>query len=50
VDYALFRARTPRLFVEAKCLAKSLDDHRWASQVVGYANAWEWSGVSSRMG
>ena len=37
VDYALCIARTPRLFVEAKALARSLDDRRWASQVIGYA-------------
>jgi hypothetical protein len=37
VDYALFVAGEPRLFVEAKKLGSNLSDRRWASQVVGYA-------------
>ncbi len=37
VDYALFLLRTPRLFVEAKALGSSLDDRRWANQIMGYA-------------
>jgi len=37
VDYALLILRTPRLFVEAKGLGENLDDHRWASQIMGYA-------------
>lgn len=39
VDLALFLERTPRLFVEAKQLRSSLEEHKWASQAVGYANA-----------
>lgn len=39
VDYALFLHRSPRLFVEAKALDTELDDHKWKSQVVNYANA-----------
>ena len=38
VDYALFLLRTPRLFVEAKALRESLDDDRWAKQIMGYAS------------
>lgn len=37
VDYALLILRSPRLFVEAKALGQSLDDHRWANQIMGYA-------------
>ncbi len=37
VDYALFVAGEPRLFIEAKKLGSNLADRRWASQVVGYA-------------
>lgn len=37
VDYGLLVAAEPRLFVEAKALGHSLDDPRWASQIVGYA-------------
>jgi hypothetical protein len=39
VDYALFLHRSPRLFVEAKALDTNLDDHKWRSQTVNYANA-----------
>lgn len=37
VDYALFINRVPRLFVEAKALGEDMEDHRWASQILGYA-------------
>jgi hypothetical protein len=37
VDYALFVARTPELFIEAKALGENLDDRRWAHQIIGYA-------------
>ena len=37
VDYALLVLRTPCLFVEAKALGQSLDDRRWANQIMGYA-------------
>lgn len=39
VDYALLVQRSPVLFVEAKALDTNLDDHKWKSQVVNYANA-----------
>jgi len=39
VDYALFVRRSVCLFVEAKALDTNLDDHKWKSQVVNYANA-----------
>lgn len=44
VDYALFVRGTPSLFVEAKALKASLDDRRWVSQTINYANtaAIEW--------
>ena len=32
VDYALFVARSPVLFVEAKSLNKDLSDYKWISQ------------------
>ena len=38
VDYALMDLRTPYLFVEAKALGKNLADHKWASQIMGYAS------------
>jgi hypothetical protein len=38
VDYALMILRNPRLFIEAKPLGDSLDDRRWASQIMGYAS------------
>ena len=38
VDYALLLLRTPCLFVEAKALGQSLDDRRWANQLMGYAS------------
>jgi hypothetical protein len=37
VDYALLVLRTPRLFIEAKALGDSLEDRRWAGQIMGYA-------------
>ncbi len=37
VDYALFVLRSPRLFIEAKDLSKTLDDRKWISQTLGYA-------------
>lgn len=39
VDYSLFVRRSACLFVEAKALDTNLDDHKWKSQVVNYANA-----------
>ena len=39
VDYALFIARSPVLFVEAKSLSKDLCDYKWVSQTIAYANA-----------
>ena len=39
VDYALFVARSPVLFVEAKSLNKDLSDYKWISQTISYANA-----------
>ena len=39
VDYALFAATRPRLFVEAKSLGRDVGEHRWRSQAVNYANA-----------
>ena len=39
VDYALFVARSPVLFVEAKSLSKDLRDYKWVSQTIAYANA-----------
>ena len=39
VDYALLIQRVPRLFVEAKALDTNLDDHKWKTQAVNYANA-----------
>lgn len=38
VDYAMFLHRTPRLFVEAKAVDVNLDDHKWKTQIVNYAN------------
>ncbi len=37
VDYAMFDAGSPRMFVEAKALGSKLDDRKWASQVLSYA-------------
>jgi hypothetical protein len=37
VDYALLLLRTPKLFMEAKALGQSLDDRKWANQIMGYA-------------
>lgn len=37
VDYALFLMGDPVLFVEAKPLRTSLDDHKWVSQTIAYA-------------
>lgn len=39
VDYALFVARSPVLFVEAKSLNKDMADYKWISQTIAYANA-----------
>ena len=39
VDYALFVARSPVLFVEAKALSKDMADYKWISQTIAYANA-----------
>ena len=37
VDYALMDGGKPSLFVEAKALGRNLGDHKWASQIMGYA-------------
>ena len=37
VDYGLFLLRTPKLFFEAKSFGQSLDDRKWANQIMGYA-------------
>lgn len=37
VDYALMEVGKPSLFVEAKALGRNLSDHKWASQIMGYA-------------
>ena len=37
VDYALMEGGKPSLFVEAKALGRNLGDHKWASQIMGYA-------------
>lgn len=38
VDYAMMLEQTPCLFVEAKPLGESLDDRKWANQIMGYAS------------
>ena len=38
VDYALFIAAQPRLFVEAKRLGRDVGEHKWRVQTVNYAN------------
>ena len=38
VDYALFSKSHPVLFVEAKALDCSIDEHKFVSQVISYAN------------
>jgi len=38
LDYALLVSRRPALFCEAKPTRKSLDDPRWVSQAINYAN------------
>ncbi|HUW12321.1 MAG TPA: winged helix-turn-helix domain-containing protein [Anaerolineae bacterium] len=38
VDYALFVAGRPQLFVEAKGLGGDIANHKWQSQTVNYAN------------
>ena len=48
VDYALFVARSPVLFVEAKSLNKDLSDYKWISQTISYANAaGEWCALTN---
>ena len=37
VDYAMMLLRSPCLFFEAKALGQSLDDRKWANQIMGYA-------------
>lgn len=37
VDYALFEARSPCLFIEAKALGHGLDDVKWVNQAISYA-------------
>ncbi|MCA9546973.1 MAG: type I restriction enzyme HsdR N-terminal domain-containing protein [Myxococcales bacterium] len=39
VDYALFEAGAPVVFVEAKALDRSLDDPKYIRQAINYANA-----------
>lgn len=39
VDYALLLSGKPVLFVEAKPLGSNLDDERWISQTINYANS-----------
>lgn len=38
VDYALLLLRSPCAFLEAKALGSSLDDRKWANQIMGYAS------------
>lgn len=38
VDYALFSKGRPVLFVEAKALDKSINDHKFINQAISYAN------------
>jgi hypothetical protein len=38
VDYALFVHRSPILFVEAKGLRENMNDRKWITQTVNYAN------------
>jgi hypothetical protein len=38
LDYALLVSKRPALFVEAKPSRKSLDDPKWVSQTINYAN------------
>ncbi|MCE6972810.1 type I restriction enzyme HsdR N-terminal domain-containing protein [Cereibacter sphaeroides] len=38
VDVALFLQRSPALFVEAKALGVDLDDRKWITQTLNYAN------------
>jgi len=49
VDYALMLLRNPRLFVEAKALGQSLDDRKWAGQIIGYASVAgvEWVAITN---
>lgn len=37
VDYALFAGRKPVVFVEAKALDRSIEEHKFVSQVLAYA-------------
>lgn len=37
VDYAMFTARTPCLFIEAKPLGTSLEDPKWILQTIAYS-------------
>ncbi len=39
VDYALFVHRSPILFAEAKGLRENMNDRKWITQTVNYANA-----------
>ena len=38
VDYALLLLRNPCLFVEAKARGETLDNRKWANQIMGYAS------------
>jgi hypothetical protein len=38
VDYALLQSGRPVLFIEAKGLNKNLEDRKWISQTINYAN------------
>lgn len=38
VDYALIDAGQPRVFIEAKALDISLNNHKWLNQIAGYAS------------
>jgi len=38
VDYAIFVAGRPRLFIEAKALGRDLGEHKWRAVAVNYAN------------
>lgn len=38
VDYAMLLLRSPCLFFEAKPLGQTLDDRKWANQIMGYAS------------
>ena len=39
VDYAFFANGKPIMFLEAKAIGLSIDDHKWMAQIVNYANS-----------